>query len=292
MTRAIPWICRGCVALLMAGCSDATRGGAGEPLSPVHPSARAAEAQTDIQESGMYPTENDVPPDRRLARIYRHSERISWSGRTANAYASMEYFGNFGEQTLEITVVHGYSTVGSMRTERHVQDFLPAGRVMGNPLQYVLAEDCGQTANFAATHTAKTIMFVNSAISTVGSERARGETAATQPTCRIPEETCAPDDGGGDYMTGTDASAPGGDPDLPPYNFAYDPYNPGDTSPSSGCDGGGETHEPAEPEPTFAEMCTALGGKLYYDYGCIEQWNKEKGQWEPEWCGTYAVCES
>jgi hypothetical protein len=268
-----------------AGCADATAG-SGVIQSP------GSRGRSDVQQYGTYPDVSDVPPENRFARIYRHSERVAWSGRTASAYASMEYFGNYGAQNLEISVLHGYSTVGSVRSERYVQDFLPAGRVMGNPLQYTVAEDCGQTANFMAYHTAKTLLLWNANLTTFGDERASGDASATQPTCRIPEETCAPDDGGGDFMTGTDASAPGGDPELSPYNFAYDPYNPGDTSPSSDCSGGGETPAPAEPEPTFAEMCTALGGKLYYDYGCIEQWNKEKGQWEPEWCGTYAVCES
>jgi hypothetical protein len=286
MTRAMRWIA-GSLALLLPGCTDGMRSGSGNPLSPAHVAPQASTA-----ESAAYPSESEVPPEYQYARVYTHSERIAWSGRTATGYTSMQYFGNRGEQVLEVSVLHGYSTVGSTRAERHVQGLLPAARVMGNPLSFTVAEDCGQTAQFQAHHRAKTIVLLNTGITTIWSDQAYGTASATQPTCRIPEETCAPDDGGGDFMTGTDASAPGGDPELSPYNFAYDPYNPGDTSPSSDCSGGGETPAPAEPEPTFAEMCTALGGKLYYDYGCIEQWNKEKGQWEPEWCGTYAVCES
>ena len=43
---------------------------------------------------------------------------------------------------------------------------------------------------------------------------------------------------------------------------------------------------------TFPELCSSLGGKLYYDYLCLEQWNEETGAYETVWCGTAAICET
>jgi hypothetical protein len=95
----------------------------------------------------------------------------------------------------------------------------------------------------------------------------------------IPSDPSGEGCGGGDYTT----------------SYYYDPYDPG-----SGCDGsdgtggsagGGSAADPTR-DMTFPELCSSLGGKLYYDYLCLEQWNEKTGSYETIWCGTAAICET
>jgi hypothetical protein len=79
-------------------------------------------------------------------------------------------------------------------------------------------------------------------------------------------------------------------PTNPEYELstaAYDPYDP--SCVGSGGGGGGDGGDGGV---TFPEMCSSLGGKLYYDYLCLEQWNANTGNYETVWCGVAAICET
>ena len=74
----------------------------------------------------------------------------------------------------------------------------------------------------------------------------------------------------------------------------YDPYDPGcgESGGGGGGDGDGSGEDTAGETGTFAELCSSLGGTLYYDYVCLEQWNEKTGDYETIWCGTAAICET
>jgi hypothetical protein len=280
------WFVGGAAAMLLASCAD--RPG---PVLSIAPGTEVKrEVAPDGYEAPSYASESSVPPEYLWAEVRSHRERVSWEGNQALGYGSMEYFGNRGRIELILQVLHSYSTVGSTRTERERADILPAIRVMGIPLPYTVPESCGQTANMVALYSARTILFVDTKITEVGPDIADGHTSGNQPECPPPgSEGCG-------------STGPGEDPDYPtsispapgasasPDGYLYDPYDPGYGSDTpSGCPGGSTD---GGSEPTFAAMCGSWGGKLYYDYGCIEQYNAARGQWEEIWCGTYATCET
>lgn len=97
---------------------------------------------------------------------------------------------------------------------------------------------------------------------------------------------------GGEYMTGVGAdtmthSAPS------IYDGAYDPYSPESPSECYGTGGGGVPGQDSGDDPeTFASTCSSLGGKLYYDFVCLEIWNEASGKYETVWCGVAAICET
>lgn len=103
---------------------------------------------------------------------------------------------------------------------------------------------------------------------------------------------------GGEYVTSISPVGTWGSPHLS-YETTdeyYDPYDPGcggsgDGGGGAGGDGDGYSGNDGE-SMTFPELCSSLGGKLYYDYVCLEQWNEEKGDYETVWCGTAAICET
>lgn len=101
--------------------------------------------------------------------------------------------------------------------------------------------------------------------------------------------------GGGEPMTSISPPGPWGSPTRTE-NVSEDTYDPYSPDAQSDCDdpeaGGGGTGGSDGSEPTFAEVCSSLGGKLHYDYVCLEQWNKYTGEYEVVWCGTAAICET
>lgn len=282
------WVLCGAGAVLLAACAD----GPG-PVVSVTPEIRRAVAP-DGHEVPSYSSASSVPPEYAWAEVRSHRERVTWDGNSATGYGSMEYFGNRGRIVLQLQVLNGYSTVGTTRTEREQADFLPAVRMMGIPLPYAVPETCGQTANLMATFSARTILFIETKITEVGPHTVGGHADAAQPACPEPDpEPCG--DGPGEYMSSVSpAPAPGAN--ASPDGYFYDPYDPGyDTGTCSGCDGGGAGGGDEGgniPEESFPQMCDAWGGKLYYDYGCIEKYNWDTGNWDQIWCGTYAVCET
>lgn len=99
--------------------------------------------------------------------------------------------------------------------------------------------------------------------------------------------------GGEDFMTGANTDSVGPLASSI-YDGGYDPYSP--EEPSSGCGGGtgagntgGNTGSSGE---TFAATCSSLGGKLYYDFFCLEVWNESTGEYKTIWCGVAAFCET
>jgi hypothetical protein len=103
--------------------------------------------------------------------------------------------------------------------------------------------------------------------------------------------------GGGEYMTSVSPvgssiarSGPNSELASEPYN-PYDPECSGGGSGGGGDDGGGGSGGDSG-EMTFPQLCSSLGGKLYYDYVCLEQWNEKTGAYETVWCGTAAICET
>jgi hypothetical protein len=98
--------------------------------------------------------------------------------------------------------------------------------------------------------------------------------------------------GDSDYMTSISPIDPWTGGSSPAYELSredYDPYDPG-----CGGSGGGTPGEGGDDgdDLTFPELCSSLGGKLYYDYMCLEQWNQATGEYDTVWCGTAAVCET
>lgn len=277
-------------AVLLAACADMP----GPVLTATPGGAVQRAVAPDGHEAPSYSSESAVPPEYAWAEVRGHRERVTWDANTATGYGSMEYFGNRGRIVLDLQVLSGYSTVGSIRTEREQPDFIPAARVLGIPLPYSVPTTCGQTANLSATYSARTVLFIDSRLTEVGPHIVPGHASAAQPACPEPDpEPCG--DGPGEHMTSVSpAPAPGAN--ARPDGFLYDPYDPGyDTGTYSGCDGGGGGGggEAGDiPEESFPQMCDAWGGKLYYDYGCIEKYNQDTGNWDPVWCGTYAVCET
>lgn len=284
--RGSRWLVSGFAAGMLAACADRQSPVFSATPEPLVESAVAP----DGYEAPVYASEASVPPEYSLAEVRSHRERVRWEGSSASGYGSMEYFGNRGRIALEMQVLRGWSTVGTTRTEREQPDLLPAQRVMGIPLSYNLPEDCGQTANLSAVFTARTVLFIDTRITEIGPHIVGGQASATQPACPEPDP-CVEDPG--EYMNSmSPAPAPGSH--AAPDGFLYDPYDPGyESSTTSGCTEGGEgAGGEAESGESFAEMCSSLGGTLYYDYGCIEQYDSNTGQWETIWCGTYAVCET
>lgn len=286
--RRYRWFVGGAAATLLAACADRP-----DPVLSVAPGVEVKRAVApDGYEAPSYPDESSVPPEYLWAEVRNHQERVSWEGNRVTGYGRMDYFGNRGQIELELQVLHRYSTVGSTRTEHERADYLPAGRTMGIPLPYTVPESCGQTANLKAMYSARTIIFFETGLTEVGPHRVPGHASGNQPACPPPD----PGDCGGtgpgpgaDYPTSV-SPAPGAN--ASPDGYLYDPYDPGYGSDApSGCTGG-SGGEGSSPEPTFAAMCGSWGGKLYYDYGCIERYNVARGQWEEVWCGTYATCET
>lgn len=106
---------------------------------------------------------------------------------------------------------------------------------------------------------------------------------------------------GGEYMSSVSqvgSWAGASDPADELSAESYDPYDPDCSGGGEGSggigDGEGESSGSGGDggEMTFPELCSALGGKLYYDYVCLEQWNEKTGEYETVWCGTAAICET
>jgi hypothetical protein len=104
--------------------------------------------------------------------------------------------------------------------------------------------------------------------------------------------------GGGEYMTSISpvgAWAGGGEPEHELSSEYYDPYDPdcgGSAGGPTGGAGAGGSDGDDSGSMTFPELCSSLGGKLYYDYICLEQWDDRTGEYETVWCGTAAICET
>ena len=276
------WWVPGVGAVLVAACVDRS-----SPVVSVGPEAETRAVAPDGYEAPSYASASSVPPEYLWAEVRSHTEVVSWSGNTASGYGRMEYFGNRGRIELEMQVLHRYSTVGTARTQREKADIIPAVRYLGIPLPYTVPESCGQIANLYARYSARTILFVETRITEIGPEVEDGHAEASQPSCPPPDGPCSSP---GEPMTSISA-APGAN--ASPDGFLYDPYDPGygttSDCPESGGGGGGSG---GGSEQTFPEMCSSLGGKLYYDYGCMEVYNADTGNWETVWCGTFSVCET
>lgn len=89
------------------------------------------------------------------------------------------------------------------------------------------------------------------------------------------------------YMTGVGPDTASVQP-ISLYESSYDPYDPGPPL----CGGGGGSGRDGSKEETFPEACSSLGGKLYYDYICLQLWNESTGSYETVWCGVAAICET
>lgn len=279
--------------LLLTGCADARLAPSANPLAPT--TVESVDALWGT--GGAYPPLEEVPLESRVATVYSSQQSVRWDGNVASGYGHMDYFGNRGEHQFEMHILHGYATVATARSQpRVVQDYLPWRRIMGSPFEFSAAEDCGQTVNLYVTHRAKTIVIYNSTITTIGLDEDQAQESARQPDCSPPPPGgCGP--GGGENLTSLLPADP--NRELSPENFAYDPYDPGAQQTVS-CGGGGtgggtgdgSGGDGSDSGGSFAETCGSLGGKLYYDYGCLEAFDPETQEWEQVWCGTIAVCET
>lgn len=267
---------------LLAACAD-TQG----PALSVSPSTASSFAVApDGHEALSYSSESEVPPEYLYARVHGHREHVTWESSQVTGYGAMEYFGNRGRMDLELHILTGYSTVATPRDYREQSDILPLRRVLGQGLPFSVPETCGQTANLTVQYSARTIIFIDSRLTEIGPHIVSGHASGSQPSC--------PSDPGGSGTCRTDSGENVSSAGPSPDGYMYDPYDPGYETPS-GCTGGGSSGETgigSGSEETFPEMCTSLGGTLYYDYGCFEAFNTETATWETIWCGTIAVCET
>jgi hypothetical protein len=282
------WITLGSLPVIASwGCG----GDLANPQLGLPPGRGQAMMAPDGMEAPGYSSASEVPAEYTLAEIRRADARVAWSGSTAVAYSSMEYLGNRGKQTLHLDVLHDYTTVASTSLVQTDGGLLPLWRTMGTPLQYAVPNDCGQLANLTVQYEAQVVVFVQTAFTEVGADYTTRSVRASQPDCPEPDPgSCV--GSGGEYMTSL-LAVPGRD--APVDGLLYDPYDPGaSATPSGDCEGSGSGGGggPGGEEKSLPEVCGDLGGKLYYDYGCIEQYDYASGTWYTIWCGSYAVCET
>ena len=151
--------------LLLAGCADhATLPGPSPRALPGAPIGRS---------------ESEGP-----AEVRNYRSQMQWVGRTASAYARMDYFGNRAWQTLNIQVIRGFSMVGSSPPYTDPAAHLLAGwNAMGTALRYTVASTCGQQATVYTEHGAAISFPLTGGFVIASSDKAPSEAGALQPAC-------------------------------------------------------------------------------------------------------------
>jgi hypothetical protein len=232
----------------------------------------------DGHEAPVFASMDEVPPGWR-ARVWGESSRADWTGSTAGVYAFMYYTGNRISQTMNLSVVHGYSTVATAppvtRTAWHI---LPYDGVLGVPMSFSVAETCGQVANLVTQHTAKVVLFIQLSFLELDDASAFSQGAARQPACREVEECgdvtqvtysyesleCEDGGGGGGDGVGTGIF-----------------YQPGEST-------GGNTVDFATGEG-LSGGGSVCGTAAVVQYICIDILD-EQGNWKEWGCGYVTGC--
>lgn len=146
-----------------------------------------------------YGSESEIPPEYWSTTIYSLHDAVTWYGASADGYGEMTYVGNRARITLDLTVLHDYSTVATHHTAREDSHLLPLAYYFNNGYSFATAKDCGQVASQSGQYEAKTVVLVNWSLFTTSSLQLNGSASAAQPECPPPDD---PGTGGGDDYTG------------------------------------------------------------------------------------------
>lgn len=201
----------------------------------------------------------------------------------ARGYASMDYYGNRGEQTLNLTVLRDYSTVARESLHDMNGYFLPNYRSMGTPMSYRLPRDCGQTANLITQHAASIVVIIVTSVETTSRAVSPSRADATQPECECSGDTeIAPvvyEPGYDPYSGGGDPGDCGGDGGGDESGGSGTQYEPGDYT-------GGETVDWETGVGNGGE--SACGSAALVEYVCIDVWTADG--WSEWSCGYATTC--
>jgi hypothetical protein len=263
-----------CLACVPAGCSENSTI-VSPPAVPAPAAGPTRMLASDGYEAPTYQTMAEVPEDIPLARLISYSSRVGWSGATASGFASMEGTANRIDQTLNLSIIHDYQTVGSVQVTAHEGAFWGGRLVMGTPIEYTVARTCGQVANLNTFHSARVVVFVEAGLVTLSQAGADSHDGKPQAAC---------------------ASNPCGSVTQ----VSYDPY-----SSETGCeaeDDGGSTgtqyqlgdHTGGETVGFGTGMgdggSSSCGQEAVVEYVCIDVYDEETGTWDEWACGYATTC--
>lgn len=264
---------------LTMGCAHDAGLTSPEPRSA--PESRHEAATGDGYGAPSYGSLAEVPPEHRFADVRDHKVRVDWTGITAESFASMEYHGNRGAIAFEVTVMSEYSSPRISRSTVEASAVLPAWRFMGDKFDVTVDRECDQTADVNATFTAKAVVFINTALTTIAMDIEHAQASDVQPDCTCGSDPKAvteiaydpyggPDDGGG--LEDGDCGGSGG-------GRTGKQYQPGDYT-------GGETVDWKTGQGNGGS--SSCGAEAVVEYVCIEEWDGEK--WVPWECGYATTC--
>jgi len=192
----------------LAACAD----DAG-PMTPAphQPGGVRTDIAPDGGQAPSYASMSDVPEDMLFAHISNPSATVHWEGAQAVAHGTMAYYANRARMNLTLTVVHGYSTVGTWTSQWKSLDhtFAFPWRNATAPLAPTTSRDCGQTADIGVDFEAFIVAFITSQFTEI--DRAPSEhrdASAPQPDCY--EDDSTPGGGGGGGGGGGDEGGGGG----------------------------------------------------------------------------------
>jgi hypothetical protein len=261
----------------VVGCAEIAA-----PPGPT-PSTGADRVHADITGSyPSYPSAADVPAAYSLARIESMNPLVYWQGAYANASSSLGYYGNYGEQSLNLSITKNGSQVAATAAAKNDEHFWPASyqfTISGVGLQ--VSSACGHEANLNVRYDAKMIFLFKVRDITVFSYVFDHATSSKeQPGCQTTSCTST---------VSNDQTAYGGD---------FDPYAP---SPG-GCDGGSGTGTGTQYQVgdytggqtvdwktgKGTGKLSACGDQARVDYICVE-YNTGNG-WESLDCGYVTTC--
>ncbi len=167
------------VALALPGCEADTT------APEKTPDATAVQATTVTDGSGApnYGSLDEVPPSFKFAKVNVMDARVGWDGSLVQGYGMMQYFGDRARISFNLKVVHDFTTtITDSYTVTH-ESLLPDWQVLGAPYEMMTGSDCGQTANLAIDFSASTVVLVDWALTTIGSDADNAQTHAPQPQC-------------------------------------------------------------------------------------------------------------
>ncbi len=261
------------MAVVLLGCADTTRITSSNRTAPVPQQVRKAMAP-DGYEAPVFNSTDEVPGWWR-ANVWDESSTADWTGSTAGGYAFMRYTGNRISQTMNLSVIHGYSTVATAPPlTRNAWHFLPYDGLLGSPTSYSVDESCGQVANLSTQHTAKIVLFIQVSFLEFDEATTSSQGAARQPDCPQTERctdvtmvTYSPDEPECEGASGGGAGT-----------GVY--YQPGQTT-------GGNAVDFATGEGL--EAGSVCGTAAVVEYVCIDILDAE-GNWKEWACGYVTTC--
>jgi hypothetical protein len=269
--------------LLVTSCSEAAG-----PVGP-QPLATSPRATLAPESYPHYATEADVPPEYSLAMVHRISPIVYWEGSYANASSLLSYFGNYGEQTLSLTVLKDGSALPAVTTTGVDDHIIPRDyEMVTSGLGFAVSGTCGWIGNLNVNGMAQILLLINvKGLTVLSTAKGTGTSSRAQPACA--SKTCTT------VASNDQQSAYGGD---------YDPYafdSPG----TAACDGGAEDGNASGTQFQPGDMtggetvdwrtgvgnggASACGAAAQVDYMCVEYYVQGEG-WKDLGCGYVTTC--